>query len=398
MIAIDRVVTGALLACALSTAAAAAEASFADFDTRAQTGEALTVVFFGGSLTWGANASDPNATSYRGRMMRWLRERYPQAPFTFHDAAIGGTGSTLGINRLERDVLAHEPDLVFLDFTANDGLDQDTPHQAACYEAIVRELVGRGIPVVQCLFGFRYNFGPDYAPETLLRRTQHLALGRAYGLPQADLFPYLQAEIEAGRADRAALWPFDGAHPDDAGYAHFFEVARRAFAAAVAAGQVCVVPEEPVAERRYVGWERRELADASLPVGWAPGATYRTSLWYDGLSSRWMDRVVVAEGDAAPLRLTFTGTAVGLFGEADHNAPPFTLRIDGETIAPPKAKSADQPWDWSTRRFGQGRLMRWIPIADGLEPGEHVLEIVPLWAEAEPKAQLRINSLMTVGE
>ncbi|MGB2998239.1 MAG: hypothetical protein WBC59_06340, partial [Phycisphaerae bacterium] len=31
--------------------------SFADFDRRAQQGERLNVVFFGASLTWGANAS-----------------------------------------------------------------------------------------------------------------------------------------------------------------------------------------------------------------------------------------------------------------------------------------------------------------------------------------------------
>lgn len=398
MITIDRAVTGALLACALTTAAAASEASFADFDAQANAGEAQSVVFFGGSLTWGANASDPNTTSYRGLMMDWLRERYPSTPFTFHDAAIGGTGSTLGINRMQRDVLGHEPDLVFLDFTANDGLEDDTPHPAACYEAIVRELVGRGIPVVQCLFGFRYNFGPNYAPELLLRRTQHLALGQAYGLPQADLYPYLQAEIEAGRADLKALWPFDGSHPDDAGYVHFFEVARRAFDQAVATKQVCAAPEAPFAERTYDSWTRRELADETLAEGWVPGATYRTSLWYDGLSSRWMDRVAVADAGAAPLRLTFTGSAVGLFGEADHRAPPFAILIDGERIAPPKATSADQPWNWSTKRFGEGRLMRWIHLADGLAPGEHVLEIVPQWDGAEDKAQLRINSLMTVGE
>ena len=38
-------------------------ASFADFDARATAGERLTVVYFGGSLTWSANASEPDAQS-----------------------------------------------------------------------------------------------------------------------------------------------------------------------------------------------------------------------------------------------------------------------------------------------------------------------------------------------
>ena len=37
------------------------------------------------------------------------------------NAAIGGTGSDLGVFRLGHDVLQHEPDLVFVEFAVNDG-------------------------------------------------------------------------------------------------------------------------------------------------------------------------------------------------------------------------------------------------------------------------------------
>ena len=46
---------------------------------RARAGERLNVVFFGASLTWAPNASDPNLTSYRGLVARRLEEAYPQA-------------------------------------------------------------------------------------------------------------------------------------------------------------------------------------------------------------------------------------------------------------------------------------------------------------------------------
>ena len=104
------------LAVALATGlqAAASEpparaASFADFDRRARAGEELSIVFFGGSLTWSANASDPNRTGFRPLVAEWLRGKYPAAHFRFHDAGLGGTGSMLGIFRLGRDVFAHEP-------------------------------------------------------------------------------------------------------------------------------------------------------------------------------------------------------------------------------------------------------------------------------------------------
>ena len=65
---------------------------FAEFDRRAKAGERLTVVFFGASLTWGANATDPLLTSYRAVMANRLEQKYPAAHFTFRDGAIGGTG------------------------------------------------------------------------------------------------------------------------------------------------------------------------------------------------------------------------------------------------------------------------------------------------------------------
>src|SRR5438128_3337922 len=103
----------------------AASPSFADFDRRAKAGERLNVVFFGASLTWGANATDPNLTSYRGAIARKFEAAYPKAHFHFWDAAIGGTGSQLGVFRFDRDVLSHEPDLVCLDFSANDDIYLD---------------------------------------------------------------------------------------------------------------------------------------------------------------------------------------------------------------------------------------------------------------------------------
>ena len=129
----------AMTMCAGGTGVAGA--SFGAFHRRAQAGERLSVVFFGASLTWGANASDPNLTSYRARTADRLRAEYPEARFRFWDAAIGGTSSQLGIFRLERDVLRRKPDLVFVDFSANDDIYSADPERLASYEAIVRRLV-----------------------------------------------------------------------------------------------------------------------------------------------------------------------------------------------------------------------------------------------------------------
>ena len=95
--------------------AVAVTPSFEDFDQRARNGENLTVAFFGGSLTWGARASDPQKTSYRAIIGRKLVEAYPKAHFKFIDAAIGGK---TGINTDAGKNLVgafHQPAAVIVD-------------------------------------------------------------------------------------------------------------------------------------------------------------------------------------------------------------------------------------------------------------------------------------------
>lgn len=112
-------------------------------------------------------------------MARRLEEAYPKAHFHFWGAAIGGTGSQLGVFRLERDVLACKPDLVFLDFTANDDTTSDWAKTRASYEALVRRILLEGhAPVVQVLFPFEWNVQQGNA-DGVKRLAAHLAIAKA---------------------------------------------------------------------------------------------------------------------------------------------------------------------------------------------------------------------------
>ena len=311
-------------------------ASFEDFDRRARAGQPLSVVFFGGSLTWGANASDPQTTSYRARMGQYLQAKYPKSSFTMHDAAIGGTGSKLGMFRLQRDVLAHKPDLVFLDFTANDDLFSRDLTALTSYECIVREMVEQKIPVMQVFLAFKFNFGADWKPETLLRVQAHQELAAAYHSGTGDVFPYVHQRLQSGQVTLEQLWPFDGAHPDDAGYELFYEAVRDGFEQAIAEKRVCQVPEKPLFSDQYRTRQRIRLTEKPLPAGWSVAKTYRTSLWFDGLTSRWMGDVAMCDvkdkATIKPITLEFTGTFLATFGEADQDGLSFTATVDGKPL------------------------------------------------------------------
>ncbi|MBE2205333.1 MAG: SGNH/GDSL hydrolase family protein [Chthoniobacterales bacterium] len=372
------------------------------FHEKALRREPVSVVFLGGSLTWGANASDPQTTSYRGLMMDWLRKKYPQTPMAFHDAAIGGTGSQLAMFRLDRDVFPHKPDLVFLDFTVNDGADVTDPQTLASYERVVRELLGRNTMVFPVLMMFRWHAEKPDAPLPP-RHEAHQALARAYQLPFANTIPLVVAKLRDG-IDLKTLWPFDGAHPDDPGYRLFFEAVRDVYEKAQSEEATVRVPEKPVFEDRYSRVTRRVLVEGALPEGWTREKTYRTALWFDGQASRWMGDVACASAakKSGPLEVEFEGSMVGVFGERNGLAPAIRVWIDGRPVAPPKAKEGDVLWPMDTSRFapprkGSGNLFGWQVLANDLAEGRHTLRIEPVWEGADKDAELRIESICSAG-
>lgn len=365
-------------------------ASFAGFDARARAGEKLTVVFFGGSLTWSANASEPNVTGFRGLMAAYLTEKYPAAHFTFVDAAIGGTGSNLGMFRLERDVLAKKPDLVFLDFSCNDGGENTALAPTCCYEYLLREMIRRGICVQQMFFTFRDWTKPGAVPEKVHpRRDVYRQLARAYGTSVGDVYETpLWHQSNEGKVPVESIWPIDGGHPGDIGYRMFADAGIAGFEKAVREGAVCRVPESPVfgTVRDVRRWNP---VDGELPKGWSRKLTYRTSLWYDGLSSRWMDDVAAFSGEMrSPLTVEALGNFFGIFGEADENALTAEISADGKNLAAFNAY----------HRAGTGRLFVWRSvILDGWQDGlsrKRVFRIDPL-PSGNPKGEFRIGSICT---
>ena len=384
---------------------AAVEPDFADFDRRAKAGARLNVVFFGASLTWGANATDPMRTSYRAVMAERFETTYPAARFKFHDAAIGGTGSQLGVFRLERDVLARRADLVFLDFSANDDINTDNPETLASYEAIVRRLVGAAhVPVVQVIFPFRWDVERG-TTAGMKRRDAHLAIARAYNSAVGDAIALGQERVRKKETTLAALWPLDGVHPGDAGYRLFADAAWSGFRSAVAAKQVGRVPEKMLHADTYLTTARVRMTSLGvLPAGWKAGPPNVTAAYFDFQMSRWQDaqaiaaRPKLADGATpAPLKLSFSGQSVLLFGETTKTSGKYRVLLDGKPVVQgEKGKEARAEFDaaaFARAIGGNGHLVK--VVAEGLDPRrEHTLVVEPLLAPGE---ELRLESVCVAG-
>ena len=91
----------------------------------------VKVAYLGGSITAAQGG-------WRSKSLALFQKTWPTARFSEINAAIGGTGSDLGVFRLTRDVLDHEPDLLFVEFAVNDG--GASPNQILrCMEGIIRQ-------------------------------------------------------------------------------------------------------------------------------------------------------------------------------------------------------------------------------------------------------------------
>lgn len=74
----------------------------------------VNIGYLGGSIT---EASD----GWRDITYNWFRVNFPYTIISQINGGIGGTGSELGVFRIESDILTQSPDLIFVEFAVNDG-------------------------------------------------------------------------------------------------------------------------------------------------------------------------------------------------------------------------------------------------------------------------------------
>ena len=240
---------------------------------------------------------------------------------------------------------------------------------------------------------FTFRFWAENADDPESGHAQLAAyrrLAEAYATGVGDVYRDgpLFPDLRAGRTTLDDVWPLDAAHPGDLGYRYFADAGIAGFDRAVANGVVCRVPDAPVFGD-VADVARRDFAKGDLPEGWALRPTYRTSLWYDGLSSRWMDDVAVFSGtNRAPITVRAKANLVGLFGEADEKALDCEVRAGCKPLATFRCNHG----------AGAGRLFIWrqalVPGWERGETGERDFAFDPL-PSPDGAGELRIGAICT---
>jgi lysophospholipase L1-like esterase len=174
---------------------------------KAMKGDEITVGVIGGSITQGS-AATKNENSYAYLIYRWWVEAFPGTKVNFVNAGIGATNSYYGVHRVEKDLLANNPDIVIVEFSVNDS---NTTFYKETYEDLIRKILKQeNNPAVILLFNTMED-GTSAGPA-------HLHVGFKYEIPRISYREAVLPEIEAGTFTWKDISP-DNIHPNDKGHA-----------------------------------------------------------------------------------------------------------------------------------------------------------------------------------
>ncbi len=151
-----------------------------NFFQKLETGVAVKVGYLGGSIT--------AQKGWRVQSLAWFQAQYPEVRIEQIDAAIGGTGSTLGVFRAEQDVLQEKPDLLFVEFAVNDA--KASPENILkAMEGIVRK-TWAALPETDICFVYTMTFreSEPLAAGKMKRSASVMEeLANYYGIPSVHM-------------------------------------------------------------------------------------------------------------------------------------------------------------------------------------------------------------------
>ncbi len=287
---------------------------------RLERNEPTTVAFLGGSITWGATATDPLRTSWRALVEAELRRRHPHAPLTTIDAAIGGQPSRLGVFRMDRDVLPYAPHLCFVEFAVNDW---GAPDKQESIEGIIRKLRAcrPDMAIVLVLIGSNPNY--DRSPS----QDGQMELAAYYGLPFIDIYTAVKAELAKGLTTSEILT--DGTHPNDRGYRLYADIVlERLDSLCMETGNPPTPPTQPLTANRYESARMIELGKIEPHPGWQAGTPSVVGTWFDHTPSRWHNSTLRPLEAGARLEVECEVTGAGLYFERIPDGKTLRLLVD----------------------------------------------------------------------
>lgn len=382
--------------------------------TKLHHGGEVRVAYFGGSIT--------AAAGWRVKTLQWLQAKYPQTKVIEVNAAIGGTGSDLGVFRFQQDVLAHRPDLIFVEFSVNDG---GAPPERIwrAFDGFLRQAWEQDPSIDFC---FVYTFRVGYEADLLQGLCPQAAsademIAEYYGLPSINVALKAVQLAEAGKLvyvpERDAQgqpvpvlagvikFSDDGVHPLDEAHQVYADLIAEAWEqmATVATPRPHATKPPFIADN----WEDARLVPlhrGMLSPGWRKlDAT-------DSVAKAFADRMPEmwqADRPGEKLHFRFRGTAAKLYDILGPDGAQVMVTLDGKTTGPvPRFDSFCSYHRLATLEIGEGLVDAVHEVTVEVHPEQPDRSSVTNVEKDKPGFDparfdgtvLRVGSLMLIGQ
>ena len=280
----------------------------------------FNVAYIGGSVTVGSGSSKGN--SWRELTTSWLKSSYPQATVNEIYAAFGGTGSMWGLFRLEEDVLAYNPDLVFIEFCINDGYEFFSETESAAFaDAMIRKINEHNAETDIVLV---FTTDEGYVGKDFANKRGYRKVAEYYGVPYIDVGDALAKEMQQ-KVNRWRYSVRDWAHPNDNGYRVYYNEVERCLEQWLSNAKAQTpkphkLNETPAVTNSLQVVKRLEPSELNYDENWRLDDTPKMSI---GNAS-----ILEARKLGAKITLEFEGTQIGYIYYGKENSK-IKVTIDG---------------------------------------------------------------------
>ncbi len=337
-------------------------------------GKDVKIAYFGGSIT--------AANGWRPKSLKWFQQTWPNAKISEINAAIGGTGSDLGVYRNQQDVLKFNPDLVFVEFAVNDG-GASPENIWRGMEGIVRQ-TWKANPETDIAFIYTFQGGQanDLKAGHFPRSASAMEkLADYYNIPSISVAYKMNELLQAGKLwivpekdadgkdkptpEGILLFSTDGVHPLDAAHQVYTDVVAEAVKTMTAGAKTGAHElKTPMQEGNWENAKIVPLQPSMLTPGWKK---LDEASPFKGFFNR-MPEMWEATTPGEKITFRFKGTAVKLYDLLGPDGAKVKVTLDGK-------ESTAQRFD----SYCSYHRLATLWIGEGLPNTEHSVsvEILP---------------------
>lgn len=161
------------------------------------------IAFLGDSITAGSQAATEN--QYTNVITSWWDQTISYF-WNANNAGIGATDSYLAVHRVDDEVLAEQPDIIFIEFIN----DVDNDFYKSTMDSLVRKCLSQ--PNNPAVIMIEMTMEDGTCPQNV-----HTEIGLKYDIPIISYHDAVLPEVEAGNIAWKDISP-DNIHPNDVGH------------------------------------------------------------------------------------------------------------------------------------------------------------------------------------